>query len=699
MANRRVTDLDPIVTAPVSGVMHFVDTTDNTQNAAGSSFKVTKADFLKENTAAILLNTDKVGITPAQATAITNNTVKVGITTDQSASLISVQDIISGPYVPILTKISTSTSINFVMATDGIVRGVPFRIRCRNADNSIPTSVNYQQRSDTGNLAQSTLPLDSNGDGVITVTQINATIVSFPNIVVGFTVSIIKRSDSVPTTLGKLRKDTVITQFFDGGFSLPNAWIGSATTITGAISANLVTSARNYLLATINNAKFASFPHPNDNVSTSLFLNSSFQLIEKVANSVSYRVNYPIPSGAKYLLAGSNAIDDNSQNYIILKENEDQVITDDYIQRYEEGIQLTLPTQIALVAGVNLQLFKDSFVSCSSEDAYSFKIEADSSTDLYTGENLTQLLKTAGNTNTEQNLTFKLLDNQLRTIVQDSVKIVHTTKKTSPSTKKNVLIIGDSFTEQAYYPAELSWRLSAKNGLRKAGNAAAGIPSVTAAPTVLSDNLTNLNYIGTRPPTDAGIYLEGWSGKTYEFFLGKDADGLANSPFMTSGSFNVNTYMNNLIINNGSTLNLVTGDKIDIVCVILGTNRQSESNNIRQFINGFISHNPNVKLLIAGKVINAPYNQNFKNITSALNYNKRVENICAEFARCYYVDILSQYDRMNNSAGLIEVNANNRNSTKKRFTNSSVEIVHPNANGYYQIADAFYSAFHYFALV
>ena len=73
--------------------------------------------------------------------------------------------------------------------------------------------------------------------------------------------------------------------------------------------------------------------------------------------------------------------------------------------------------------------------------------------------------------------------------------------------------------------------------------------------------------------------------------------------------------------------------------------------------------------------------------------------IKTEFARCYYVDILSQYDRMNNSAGLIEVNANNRNSTKKRFTNSSVEIVHPNANGYYQIADAFYSAFHYFALV
>jgi hypothetical protein len=80
MANQRVTDLDPIVTLPDSGIIHVVDTTNNAQNAAGSSFKITKANLLKENTAAILLNTAKVGITTAQATAITNNTNKVGYT-------------------------------------------------------------------------------------------------------------------------------------------------------------------------------------------------------------------------------------------------------------------------------------------------------------------------------------------------------------------------------------------------------------------------------------------------------------------------------------------------------------------------------------------------------------------------------------------------------------------------------------------
>ena len=91
MANKRVTDLETIATAPISGVMHFVDTTDSTQNAAGSSFKVTKEDFLKENTAAILLNTSKVGFTDAlvgSAPTVTANTAKVGITTGQASAIV-----------------------------------------------------------------------------------------------------------------------------------------------------------------------------------------------------------------------------------------------------------------------------------------------------------------------------------------------------------------------------------------------------------------------------------------------------------------------------------------------------------------------------------------------------------------------------------------------------------------------------------
>ena len=72
MANKRVTDLDAIATAPVTGVMHFVDTTDTTQNAAGSSFKVTKEDLLKENTAAILLNTNKISFDSTSSTRLAN---------------------------------------------------------------------------------------------------------------------------------------------------------------------------------------------------------------------------------------------------------------------------------------------------------------------------------------------------------------------------------------------------------------------------------------------------------------------------------------------------------------------------------------------------------------------------------------------------------------------------------------------------
>jgi hypothetical protein len=90
MADKRVTDLNSITTAPTSGVMHFVDITNQTQNAAGSSFKVTKADFLKESTAAISLNTAKVGITTTQSNAIITNTAKVGYTESAVTANVSV---------------------------------------------------------------------------------------------------------------------------------------------------------------------------------------------------------------------------------------------------------------------------------------------------------------------------------------------------------------------------------------------------------------------------------------------------------------------------------------------------------------------------------------------------------------------------------------------------------------------------------
>jgi hypothetical protein len=88
MADQRTTDLDPIATIPDSAVFDVVDTTNTTQDPAGSSFKITKANLLKEATAAILLNTSKTGITTGQAAAILLNTAKVGITTDQAAAIL-----------------------------------------------------------------------------------------------------------------------------------------------------------------------------------------------------------------------------------------------------------------------------------------------------------------------------------------------------------------------------------------------------------------------------------------------------------------------------------------------------------------------------------------------------------------------------------------------------------------------------------
>jgi hypothetical protein len=114
MANKKVTDLGAITTAPLSGVMHFVDTTDATQNAAGSSFKVTKEDFLKENTAAISLNSAKTGITTGQSSAITANTVKISFDSTSSTRLANTSGTNTGdqnlaPYATLASPTFTGT--------------------------------------------------------------------------------------------------------------------------------------------------------------------------------------------------------------------------------------------------------------------------------------------------------------------------------------------------------------------------------------------------------------------------------------------------------------------------------------------------------------------------------------------------------------------------------------------------------------
>ena len=114
MADKRVTDLTSITTAPTTGVMHFVDITNQTQNAAGSSFKVTKADFLKEATASILLNTAKTGITTGQASAITANTAKVGYT----EAAVTANTTVVANASAILTKLGKSTSTIAVSEVD-----------------------------------------------------------------------------------------------------------------------------------------------------------------------------------------------------------------------------------------------------------------------------------------------------------------------------------------------------------------------------------------------------------------------------------------------------------------------------------------------------------------------------------------------------------------------------------------------------
>ena len=53
--NKKVTDLLPIITLPNSGVMHVVDITNTSQSPSGSSFQMTKGNYLKELTQEVSL--------------------------------------------------------------------------------------------------------------------------------------------------------------------------------------------------------------------------------------------------------------------------------------------------------------------------------------------------------------------------------------------------------------------------------------------------------------------------------------------------------------------------------------------------------------------------------------------------------------------------------------------------------------------
>jgi len=136
------------------------------------------------------------------------------------------EDNVAGNKVPLITKVAATTSIDFTLATDGLAIGVPFFVRCRNANGTIPPSVNWQIRDSSTPLQGGTLTLDANGEGTYTIidspANINTTIFRLVNITTDFTASIISDSTTIDKRIESLETEMDLKVGYDDIMTFEN---------------------------------------------------------------------------------------------------------------------------------------------------------------------------------------------------------------------------------------------------------------------------------------------------------------------------------------------------------------------------------------------------------------------------------------------------------------------------------------------
>ena len=248
---------------------------------------------------------------------------------------------------------------------------------------------------------------------------------------------------------------------------------------------------------------------------------------------------------------------------------------------------------------------------------------------------------------------------------------------TSPDPAVNVLCIGDSLTAGGQYITELLRRLVGTGG------------------TPEGHELTNINLIGT-VGSSPNLH-EGISGYTYANFISSE------SPFYNAGTSLID-------FTNYCTVNGFAG--IDIAIILLGWNElglkafsaddhATSVANAKTLIDQLHTDYPSAKVIIGGLQMPSfdGLGTNYGSSGEYWNYKFVVESLFAKndayesiaqdanysgFVR--FVNTATQYDNVNNIS-TDERAVNTRNATTEKYGTNGV---HPNENGYYQIADAMY---------
>lgn len=261
---------------------------------------------------------------------------------------------------------------------------------------------------------------------------------------------------------------------------------------------------------------------------------------------------------------------------------------------------------------------------------------------------------------------------------QNGTTLHNVAPKSSPSSNKNILCIGDSFTDQNWWVSELNHLLTGHTDSLTDPNNTHG-----------NDALQNITFIGTQDISNTPN--EGYSGKHYQWFCGSE------SPFYYNGDVNFNLYCSE----NGFS-------KIDIAVILLGTNGGNGETYVRKIWDKLLEHNPNIKVLILGRCFAAPYGTGYRgmqNNQTWIGMSQGVQELNAYFETLtehadynehfLYVEYNALFDNANNMPW-VNVAANDRRSDVQ--VRKSTDNVHPSKYGYWQIADAIRGAFHYWCI-
>lgn len=357
----------------------------------------------------------------------------------------------------------------------------------------------------------------------------------------------------------------------------------------------------------------------------------------------------------------------------------------------KKELNIWAPNNIYALEGTKLQIFKSGLAPI--RNPYNYDLHITDAKNAFGVNKFYFYEYEVNNSDGDFSLKFGLKDDFNTYNCDNLTNIIQVKKGMSPTENKNLLIIGDSFTDQVYWVAELRRLLT---GIVTENY------SDTSESNIISDNLINITFIGTR---DTNLTPnEGYSGKSYGWFAtdGSEINNGGTNPFWNTNENKVDfTWY----------CNQHSYTKIDYCIILLGTNGYNTDEYVNTVWNALLTHNPNIKVIIMSRAFANPWSSGVYGVktgqeylslsNAAISTNKYFQDHCLleQYKNNFlFVDYNSQIDVFNNYHYELQPVNQRNNDNKIRSSDSLNDNLHPGKLAYWQIADAVRPAFHYWCL-